>query len=170
MKPTSCPARHRSRAASREWPSRPANQITASPRLRVHGREFFSRVVKQLKLRLPPNRPVTVLASRQLSKKSGDCSIVRGKFQIRVSRDLNESEAIDCLLHEWAHCLSWDVCVGKVAKDWSVPDHEFDRLSHGPKWGLAYSKVYLCFTSEILLTLQAEALNAAVARRRGGHR
>jgi hypothetical protein len=57
-----------------------------------------------------------------------------------------------------------------VAKDWSVPDHEFDRLSHGPKWGLAYSKVYLCFTSEILLTLQAEALNAAVARRRGGHR
>jgi hypothetical protein len=168
MKPTSCPAHHRSRAASREWPSRPANQITASPRRQVHGREFFSRVVKQLKLRLPPNRPVTVLASRQLSKKSGDCSIARGKFQIRVCKSLNEAEAIECLLHEWAHALSWRACVGTAAKSRSLAPHEFDRLGHGAPWGLAYSKVYLCFTSEIVLTLKAEDLNAAVARGRRG--
>ena len=170
MKLTSSPARQRSRASSREWPPRRANQITTTPRRRAHGREIFFRVVEQLKRHLPPNRPVTVLASRQLSKMCGDCSIVRGKFQIRVSRDLNESEAIDCLLHEWAHALSWDVCVGKAAKDRSIPAHELDRLAHGPKWGLAFSRVYLCFTSEIALTLQAEDLNAAVARRRRGRR
>lgn len=170
MKRTLRPAPRRSRAPSREWPSRRANQITATPRRRVHGRVFFSRVVEQLKRHLPPNRPVTVLASRQLSKRSGDCSIVRGKFQIRVSRDLNESEAIDCLLHEWAHARSWDACVGKAAKSRNISYHEFDRLSHGPKWGIAYSEVYWYFASEILLTLQAEALNAEVARRRRGRR
>lgn len=170
MKLTSRHARHPSRAPSREWLPRRANRITANPRRRAHGRELFFRVAEQLKRHLPPNRPVIVLTGRQLPKICGDCSIVRGKFQIRVSRDLNESEAIDCLLHEWAHALSWDVCVGKAAKSRSIPDHELDRLSHGPKWGIAYSKVYWCFTSEIVPTIQVEDLNAAVARRRGGRR
>ena len=161
------PLRRRRHPRPRHSRTHRAAQVAFTPLRRTHARDYFVRVVEQLKIHLPPGRPVTVLAGRQLTN-DGDCSIVRGKFQIRVSRDLNESEAIDCLLHEWAHCLSWDVCVGKVAKDWSVPDHEFDRLSHGPKWGLAYSKVYLCFTSEILLTLQAEDLNAAAARGRRG--
>jgi hypothetical protein len=111
-----------------------------------------------------------VLTGRQLSKKDGDCCVVRGKFQIRVSRELNESEAVDVLLHEWAHALSWEACVGKAAKSRSISDYEFERLAHGPKWGLAFSRVYLCFTSEIALTLQAGDLNAAVARGRRGSR
>lgn len=113
---------------------------------------------------------MTVLTGRQLSKKKGDCCAARGKFQIRVSRELNESEAVDVLLHEWAHALSWEACVGKVAYSRSISDHEFEQLAHGPKWGLAFSRVYLCFTSEIVLTLQAEDLNAAVARGRRGRR
>jgi hypothetical protein len=137
---------------------------------RSHGRQYFHRVVEQLKLHLPPNRPVIVLAGRQLSKKDGDCCVVGGKFRIRVARELNESQALDVLLHEWAHALSWEACVGKVAYSSRISDYEFDRLAHGPKWGLAYSKVYLCFTSEIVLTLQAEDLNAAAGRCRGGRR
>ena len=164
MKRTSRPARHRSRAR----PCRRAAQIAFTPLRRTHDRDYFLRVVEQLKIHLPPSRPVTVLTGRQLSKKDGDCCVVGGKFQIRVSRELNESEAVDVLLHEWAHALSWEACVGKAAKSRSISDYEFERLAHGPKWGLAFSRVYLCFTSEIALTLQAEDLNAAVARSRRG--
>ena len=128
-------------------------------------RRYFRRVVEQLKLHLPPSRPVIVLAGKQLSKKDGDCGVVCGKFQIRVSRDLNESQAIDVLLHEWAHALSWEACVGKVAKSRSISDYHFDRLAHGPKWGLAYSEVYLCYTGVIVLNLQAEDLNREVFQR-----
>jgi len=145
---------------------RRAAQLAFTPLRRTHDRDYFFRVVEQLKIHLPPSRPVTVLTGRQLSKKDGDCCVVRGKFRIRVSRELNESEAVDVLLHEWAHALSWEACVGKAAKSRSISDYEFERLAHGPKWGLAFSRVYLCFTSEIALTLQAEDLNAAVARGR----
>lgn len=169
MKRTSHPARNRSRTTNHEWPSRRAAR-TSSTQARKPNRQYFFRIVEQLKIHLPPGRPVTVLAGRQFSKKDGDCCVVRGKFQIRVSRELNESEAVDVLLHEWAHALSWEACVGKVAYSRSISDHEFERLAHGPKWGLAFSRVYLCYTSEIALTLQAEDLNAAVARRRRGRR
>jgi hypothetical protein len=160
------PVRYAGRTAALGSPCRRAAQLAFTPLRRTHDRDYFFRVVEQLKIHLPPSRPVTVLTGRQLSKKDGDCCVVRGKFQIRVSRELNESEAVDVLLHEWAHALSWEACVGKAAKSRSISDYEFERLAHGPKWGLAFSRVYLCFTSEIALTLQAEDLNAAVARGR----
>ncbi|NQW48777.1 MAG: hypothetical protein HQ464_13540 [Planctomycetes bacterium] len=158
------------RTPTRGLPSRRARRTATTSLRRSKRREYFFRVAEQLRIHLPASRPVIVLAGRQLSKKDGDCCVDRGKFQIRVSRQLNESDAVDVLLHEWAHALSWEACVGKVAYSRSISDHEFDRLSHGPKWGLAFSRVYLCFTSEIALTLQAEDLNAAVARRRRGRR
>lgn len=163
------PVRYAGRTPTLGSPCRRAAQLAFTPLRRTCDRDYFFRVVEQLKIHLPPSRPVTVLTGRQLSKKDGDCCMVRGKFQIRVSRELNESEAVDVLLHEWAHALSWEACVGKAAKSRSISDYEFERLAHGPKWGLAFSRVYLCFTSEIVLTLQAEDLNAAAAcGRRGG--
>jgi len=41
---------------------------------------------------------------------------------------------------------------------------------HGPKWGLAYSKVYQCFVGTIMPHLECEDLNAAVLNRMGGRR
>lgn len=146
-----------------------AAQIATTPLRRTNARDYFFRVVEQLKIQLPPSRPVTVLAGRQLPN-DGDCSLAREKFRIRVSRELNESEAVDVLLHEWAHALSWEACLGTAAKSRSLSPDEFDRLAHGPKWGLAFSRVYLCFTSEIVLKLQAEDFNAAAARGRRGWR
>ncbi len=166
MKPSS----RRRDAASGHSHASHAAQIGATPLRRTQGREYLFRVVEQLKRHLPPSRPLTVLAGRQLSKKDGDCCVARGKLQIRVSRELNESQALDVLLHEWAHALSWEACVGKVAYSRRISDYEFDRLAHGPKWGLAYSEVYLCFMSEIVPSLRAEDLNAAAARGRGGRR
>lgn len=167
---TSRPARPCRRTPTRGLPCRRARRTATTSLRRSKGRAYFLRVVEQLRSHLPPSRPVTVLVGRQLSDRDGDCSIVRGKFQIRVCKSLNEAEAIECLLHEWAHALSWRACVGTAAKSRSLAPHEFDRLGHGAPWGLAYSKAYLCFTSEIVLTLQAEDLNAAVVRRRRGRR
>jgi hypothetical protein len=137
---------------------------------RSHERQFFFRVVEQLKIHLPPRRPVVVLTGRQFSDKEGDCCLVDGQFQIRVCRGLIESHAVDVLLHEWAHALSWDACIEKAAKSRRISEYEFERLVHGPKWGLAYSKVYQCFTCEISLVLLAEDLNAEAFRGMRGRR
>jgi hypothetical protein len=169
MKSTQRPVRYRSRTTNCEWPSRRAAR-TSSTQARKHDRQLFFRIVEQLKLRMPPSRPVVVLAGRQLAARDGDCGIVRGQFQIRVSRNLNEPAAIDVLIHEWAHALSREVCVGKVAHSRSISDYEFDRLAHGPKWGLAYSKVYRCVTGTIMPQLTCEGRNAEVLHRKGGRR
>jgi hypothetical protein len=143
---------------------------TATVRACKPDRRFFCRVVEQLKVHLPPRRPVVVMTGRQFSKKDGDCCVVRGKFQIRVSRQLNESEAVDVLLHEWAHALSWKACVGKAAKNRSISGYEFNWLAHAPKWGLAYSKVYQCFTGTIMLHIECEDLNAGFLNHISGRR
>ena len=145
----------------------PAHRVE---RARKSDRRFFFRVVEQLKIQLPPTRPVVVLAGRQFSTKHGDCGLIDYRFRICVSRELNESQAVDVLLHEWAHALSWDTRVDTAAKSRSVSEYEFDRLTHGPKWGLAFSEVYRCFVGTIMPHLECEDLNAAVLNRMGGRR
>ncbi len=145
----------------------PAARTSATTRSTERNRRYLLRIVEQLNIYLPPRRPVVVLTSRLSRHKDGDCSVIGRKFRIRISKDLNLSQAIDVLIHEWAHALSWDACVGKVAKSRSISDYQFDRLAHGPKWGLAYSEVYLCFTGEIEPHLQAEDFNAAMLARLG---
>lgn len=135
-----------------------------------HKRRHILRIVKQLNIYLPLRRPVVVLTSRQLSKKDGDCCVIGRKFQIRVSKELPVSQAIDVLLHEWAHALSWDACEGKVVNSRRISDYEFDRLAHGPKWGIVYSRVYQCFAFEIWPCLQVEDFNAAILARMGRQR
>ena len=143
---------------------------SAASLARKPDRRFFFRVVEQLKIHLPPRRPVVVMTGRQFSKKDGDCCVIRGKFQIRVSRQLNESEAVDVLLHEWAHALSWDTCGDMSVQGRRLSKYEFDRLTHGPKWGLAYSKVYQCFVGTIMPHLECEDLNAGFLNRIRGQR
>jgi hypothetical protein len=136
----------------------------ATTQARNHDRKYFVRVVEQLKIHLPPSRPVVVQTGRQFSDKEGDCLLCDRRFRIRVSRQLNESQAIEVLIHEWAHALSWDVCVGPAAKSRKMSDHEFEWIAHGPKWGIAYSEVYRCFAYEIVPILRAEDLNADAFR------
>jgi hypothetical protein len=143
---------------------------TATVRARKPDRRFFFRVVEQLKIHLPPRRPVVVLTGRQFSTKHGDCGLIDYRFRIHVSRELNESQAVDVLLHEWAHALSWDTCGDMPVQGRRLSKYEFDRLTHGPKWGLAYSKVYQCFVGTIMPHLECEDLNAEVLNRIRGHR
>lgn len=140
----------------------PTARSSATAQAVLRERRHLLRVVDELRINLPPKYPVVVQVSRLPGHLQGDCCLVGRKFRIRVCRDLPLTQAIDVLLHEWAHAMSWHACVGKVARSQRISDHEFDRLAHGPKWGIAYSKVYICFTSEIEPRLCAEALNNAV--------
>jgi len=143
---------------------------SAASLARKPDRRFFFRVVEQLKIQLPSTRPVVVLAGRQFSTKHGDCGLIDYRFRIRVSRELNESQAVDVLLHEWAHALSWDTCGDMSVQGRRLSKYEFDRLTHGPNWGLAYSKVYQCFVGTIMPHIECEDCNAAALKCVGDRR
>jgi hypothetical protein len=44
------------------------------------------------------------------------------------------TSAVDTLIHELAHAVAWDK----------------DDIDHGPKWGVAYSKVYRLYLEKWL--------------------
>lgn len=59
---------------------------------------------------------------------------INDKFHIKISKDLKETQAIDALIHEMAHCLCW-----KKEKE------------HGNLWGIAYSKVYRAYLKWLVI-------------------
>lgn len=152
---------------------RPAAYYSATYEEVLGERGYFRRVIDELRINLPPKHPVVVQTTRQFVSRDGDCCLADGTFRIRISRELCLSRAIDVLLHEWAHALSWHACFSGVGRSRRLSNYEFDRLSHGPKWGISYSKVYQCFTYDIEPQVQADLLHAARlgtrrARRKGG--
>lgn len=71
-------------------------------------------------------------------KFDGDCQNKEANFLIRINRLLPEHEAIDTLLHEWAHCIAWDRCQSD---------------DHCDAWGKAYSRIYRLFLKDFLPNL-----------------
>ncbi len=88
-------------------------------------RKVVSTVVKECKV----GKPVIVHRVKVPLDTEGDCDLKKGKFYIRIGNKLTQPEAINCFLHEAAHCSAW----GK------------DKDDHGRNWGIAYSKVYRIF-------------------------
>lgn len=64
----------------------------------------------------------------------GDCQRKSDRYLIRIERTLPEHEAIDVILHEWAHTLAWN-----GFKD-----------DHSREWGIAYASVYRRFLKDFL--------------------
>ena len=88
----------------------------------------YRRVVKFLKQELPPRYPVSVRRVEVPRDEFGHCALERRKFYIYIDRCLPEWLALEVLIHEWAHCLSWS-------------RKEF----HNDAWGVAYSRAYRKF-------------------------
>jgi hypothetical protein len=59
----------------------------------------------------------------------GDCDLRRKAFHIRISDRASYHEALDTLVHEWGHALSWSVGHPSLT-------------AHDEHWGLAFSRVY----------------------------
>lgn len=58
----------------------------------------------------------------------GTCDKLADRFVIEISDDLDPWHATRVLLHEWAHCLSWD--------------DEVENGDHCDEWGEAYARCY----------------------------
>ena len=90
----------------------------------------FKECLKILKKKLPPAYPVTIkyvdigdFGVAELKKK---------RFILYINPMQCEDLAIETLLHEWAHLISW--AVGNNWYKWG----EY----HGPEWGIAFSRIY----------------------------
>lgn len=110
---------------------------------------FFWPIVEGLKTLLPPALPVVVKVGRAGSRCHGFCEGRRSSFLIMVSDDLVPAHAIDVLQHEWAHALAWNLLDDRLSRKKRLPSIEFERLSHGSEWGVAFSKVYVSVGTEI---------------------
>jgi len=87
----------------------------------------FSRFLKQS---FKSRQQISIRRVILPSKVDGDCHLNKNRFTIRIERNLPAFYAIEVLIHEMAHCLSW------------TTDHD---EYHNDSWGKAYSKVYRKF-------------------------
>lgn len=97
--------------------------------------ETYHKLIRFLKKNFPADLPVRV-RRRKLSKAlDGYCKLKDDYYLIVICKEAPEHEAVDTLLHEWAHTLTWDKC----PKD-----------DHCNEWGIAYSRIYRMFVNDFL--------------------
>jgi len=95
--------------------------------------ETYRQLVNFLKKKYPHKHPVHVRRTKVPGKYVGLCEQkTDNSFLIRIDKNLPEYYAVEVLLHEFAHVISW----GK------------DKNYHGNNWGIAYSKVYRAYIEE----------------------
>lgn len=97
--------------------------------------KHYREVIRALKDKCPADLPVIVRRVKVPTDRFGDCNRLDDYYLIRICRDLKEEQAIDILIHEWAHAISWTKCTSE---------------DHSNEWGKAYSRVYRVFLKEIL--------------------
>ena len=94
----------------------------------------YRGVVRKMKRLCPPKHPVSVRRVRLPKHLDGECQFKDDQFLIRIDRELEEHEAIETFLHEFAHAHAWEFC----------------ENTHDDEWGKAYSRVYRSFLKEFL--------------------
>ena len=104
----------------------------------------YRKLVNILKKKCPLAYPVSVRRVK-LKDLEGDCGLESKRFDIRISRSLKESGAIDTLIHEWAHARAWNHLHDKLSVK------ELEDRSHDASWGVAYSEVYMIFEQNFFL-------------------
>ena len=99
----------------------------------------YQSLLRTLKEKCPAAFPVSVRRIR-LSKLEGRCWKEGKKFHIQIDKGLDESRAMDVLLHEWAHARAWNHRL-----DNAPTDEAFNRLAHDAAWGVAYAEIYAAY-------------------------
>jgi len=143
---------------------------------RSRGRRQFFRVLELLREYVPVNHPVVVNTKRQLSGHWGFCKFMDSRryqrdfrtrpkgrfFYIAICSSLSEDQAMDTLVHEWAHAMAWPKLGRKLAR-FRFSTVDMERVAHGPEWGAAYGEAYTAFTYDILPRIQREERKRATA-------
>lgn len=130
-------------------PARPRGRGPTQPdRLGNHRWPFFRRVLDALRANCPVRKPVTVHVGYVGHGVLGFCKCESHRTSIRVSGRLTQEAAVDVLVHEWAHAMSWDRRLDRLARAPWISATEFEAAVHGPAWGVAYARAYLVFVAE----------------------
>lgn len=92
---------------------------------------LYSRVVRFFK-KVFHNVNFSVLKCKMPNHLEGECAYENGKYFIRIDKNLNDNEAINCLLHELSH----------------IETLLQQKDPHGSAFGIAYSKIYKLYETE----------------------
>ena len=127
---------------------------------------LFNQIVGLLHELLPARLSIDVYLSAGDGRRLGDCTLEPSRFRICVSSRLPEEFAIEGLIHEWAHALSWPRGQSRWSYRWQ-PITIRGPIDHGADWGQAYAKVYCKVFFEILPRLRKAKRAAQRVKRRG---
>lgn len=83
-----------------------------------------------------PDVSVSVRLQKIRSGNCGDTRRTEKGFLVRIQKDQPLQVLLDTLVHEFAHCLSFD--------EWESTGE------HGPKWGVSLSECYRVYESIVL--------------------
>lgn len=98
--------------------------------------KHYQSLLKTLKTTCPAAFTVSVRRVK-LTKLDGRCWKQGKKFHIQIDRSLDESRAMDVLVHEWAHARAWNHRLDEAADDVA-----FNKLAHDAAWGVAFAEIY----------------------------
>lgn len=121
--------------------------------LRRPGWTIFGTVLAGLRRHCPAAMPVVVRTSWLSSDTLGRCARRKSRFVIALNANMNEHDAVETLIHEWAHALSWNLVLDRLSRQDSVDPHDFQEASHDEAWGCAYSRVWRVYIGHVLPTL-----------------
>ena len=105
----------------------------------------FAATLERLRDKCATAQPVIVRTSWLPPDTLGDCVRRKKRFVVRLNRSMNESQAVETLLHEWAHALAWNYSLDRLSKMPGVDPAAFDRACHDEAWGCAYSRVWRAY-------------------------
>jgi hypothetical protein len=144
-----------------------ATQRVAAARTRRKPRyRLFHQIVGLLHELLPARLPVDVYLGVGDGRRYGGCALEPSRFRIRVSHRLPEEFAIEVLIHEWAHALSWPRGQHRCSYR-GQPMAVRGPIDHDAVWGRAYSKVYCKVYFEIVPQLQKAKRASQRVKRKG---
>lgn len=128
--------------------SRPVIQQPSSRTsfLRRTGWREFKVVLTRLRLQCPTALPVVVRTSWMSDTILGQCVRRRHRFVVSLNDGMDQPQAIETLLHEWAHALAWSYSLDKLARDPDIAREAFEAASHDETWGCAYSRVWRAYS------------------------
>jgi hypothetical protein len=118
------------------------NSVSKESFLRRDSWVDFRSVLAVLRGKCPAAMPVVVRTAWLPPTILGECIRRPARFVIRLNNRMNQQEAIDTLIHEWAHALAWNYSLDKMASDPEVDRGVFEAASHDEAWGCAYSRAW----------------------------
>ena len=119
-------------------------------RLKARNWPHFHGVLRGLRGLLPAAFPIIVRSARLPSDTLGCCHRTDERFVIRLADRLSQPEAVEVLLHEWAHALSWNHALDKLAEAPDLDRDAFEDASHDGAWGLAYAKTWRLYSGVLV--------------------